>query len=67
VRADAADEAVLAPYGVVDRVTLSPAGRAMAMQQRAALPGNDAPKILTYGPGQIRRPASPLLPYTPAS
>jgi hypothetical protein len=52
------------PYGVVDRVTLSPEGRAMAMQQRAALSVKPAVQILTYGPGI---PPAPVLrlPYTP--
>jgi hypothetical protein len=53
-----------APYGVVDRVTLSPEGRAMAMQQRAAL-SITPPQLLTYGPGLPPAALIPRLPYTP--
>lgn len=54
-----------APYGVVDRVTLSPEGRAMAMQQRAALSNKPATELLTYGPGLPPAALIPRLPYTP--
>lgn len=54
-------------YGVVDRVTLSPEGRAMAAQQRDGQPVDSSPKALTYGPGREQRPPAPRLPYTPDS
>lgn len=53
------------PYGVVDRVTLSPEGRAMAVQQRTGQPVDPSPNALTYGPGKHQVPATPRLPYTP--
>jgi hypothetical protein len=52
------------PYGVVDRVTLSPEGRAMAMQQRTAQPA-PAPQRLIYGPGRLSATFTPRLPYEP--
>jgi len=61
------DKPAQAPYGVVDRVTLSPEGRAMALQQRATQPVNPSPKALTYGPGRQQSPPAPRLPYTPDS
>jgi hypothetical protein len=54
-----------APYGVVDRVTLSPEGRAMAMQQRAALSVKPATQLLTYGPGTPPAALIARLPYSP--
>lgn len=63
VRSDAADEPSQAPYGVEDRVTLSPEGRAMAMQQLAVLQDRSAPKTLTYGPGGPSVPTALRLPY----
>jgi hypothetical protein len=64
LRSNDGEKRIQAPYGVVDRVTLSPEGRAMAMQQRAALSAKPTAQILTYGPGLP--PASvPRLPYTP--
>jgi hypothetical protein len=55
------------PYGVVDRVTLSPEGRAMAMQQRAAQSVNPPPQLITYayGPGRLPTVPTPRLPYEP--
>ena len=53
------------PYGVVDRVTLSPEGRAMAMQQRAALSVKPATQLLTYGPGTPPAALIARLPYSP--
>lgn len=61
------DKPPKAPYGVVDRVTLSPEGRAMAMQQRATQPAGSSAKPLTYGPGKLQAPPMPRLPYTPDS
>ena len=63
VRSDAADEPSRAPYGVEDRVTLSPEGRAMAMRQRAALPSGSVSQPLTYGPGGPALPPPLSLPY----
>jgi hypothetical protein len=57
------------PYGVVDRVTLSPQGRTMAMamdmQQGVAQPARPVPQLLTYGPGRALANFTPRLPYEP--
>jgi hypothetical protein len=58
---------IQAPYGVVDRVTLSPEGRAMALQQRVTQPVDAPQQALTYGPGRQQSPPAPRLPYTPDS
>jgi hypothetical protein len=62
---DSDEKRLRTPYGVVDRVTLSPEGRAMAMQQRAALSVRPAEQILTYGPGMPPAAHALRLPYTP--
>ena len=67
VRSGEGDAPSQAPYGVVDRVTLSPEGRAMAEQQRASRSAVPAPKTLTYGPGSHSPASKPRLPYTPDS
>jgi hypothetical protein len=64
---DGGDKPPQAPYGVVDRVTLSPEGRAMALQQRATQSVDSSPKALTYGPGRQQRLLAPRLPYSPDS
>jgi hypothetical protein len=51
------------PYGVVDRVTLSPEGRAMAVQQRAAQTTGPIPQPITYGPHRLPAAMAPQLPY----
>jgi hypothetical protein len=57
------DRSFQPPYGVVDRVTLSPEGRAMAVQQRAAQTTGPTPQMLTYGPGPLPAAMAPRLPY----
>lgn len=65
LQSDEGRKSIQAPYGVVDRVTLSPEGRAMALQQRATQSVDASPKALTYGPGRCQSPLAPRLPYTP--
>ncbi len=65
LNAEDGGRSIQAPYGVVDRVTLSPEGRAMASRQRADRVIHTAKASLTYGPTKVLTPGTSLLPYTP--